>query len=401
MTLASKVLRMLKAPAPPKGPSLAALKRAWRSRASLAYEIPFVDHSARFRFCREEQLAELEAVFALRTDTEVEEYLENFASRYAASLGVSSAVGTSSGTTALTFALIALGVRPGDEVLVPAYTYVATALAVVNAGGVPVFVDSAAQGPHVDAEALASKITPRTKGFIAAHLFGGMSDPAPLLSFRKSNRLFFVEDACQAHGASWDGKPAGSFGDAAAFSFNQNKLVSGLGNGGLLASSNRDLARKARELRDPESPAAPLSRRTPGYLDPVQAACVKAQLGALPALLAHHRALAALYREKLSSLPVDLPLVEGTQSGYWFVIGADERDALADFLKGKGVETRAGFYEPLSRLPSLSKFANGEAFPRARRLWERSLALPIGAHLDLPEIERVAQAVATFYEKRP
>jgi len=326
-------------------PALEPLKLRWQARASVAYDVPFTDHSARFRWCEEALAGELEKVFALRTDSELTEYLETFACDYARFCGRRYGVGTASGTSALSFALLALGVEPGDEVLVPRYSYVATSLAVEAVGAVPVREPSQ-----------------RVKGEIVAHLYGAMQPPA------RRDGLFLLEDACQAHAVTWNGRPAGSFGEAAAFSFNTNKLLSGLGNGGLFVTDDAALLEKVRRMRDPESGDPLMSRagRTPGYLDPVQAACVRAQLSVLPRALAHRRALAAVYQE---AFPVDDPPELG-RSWHAFVIEVERRDELRAYLKGRGIEARDGY-------------ATGE------------LCLPLGLHLEEEHVRRVIAAVRT------
>ena len=403
------MLRLLRLPDRARGSPLSAhveaWTRRWRSRASLAYDVPFSDHSARFHFVQAELASELETVFSLRTDSEISDYLESFADDYARSLGLDFGAGTSSGTAALTFSLLALGLEPGDEVLVPCYTFVATALAVCAAGGTPVFVDASSSGPHLDLDDAARKAGPRTKGLIEAHLFGGMADPAPLVDFCRARGLFFLEDACQAHGVRWDGRLAGAFGDAAAFSFNQTKLLSGLGNGGIMVTSDTELLRKARLLRDPQSrePFILRSRRTPGYLDPVQAACVRVQMGALDRLLQRHRSLAACYLSGLAGLPLRLPEEGGAlrRTWHWFVIRTSRRDALRTFLRERGIDSRVGFFEPLAGLDAFRGIAGaGGRYPEAERLWRESLALPIGPHMEEQGARRVSAAVRDFFALR-
>ena len=398
-------LRMLRTPLPPRGiqlPRLQAWQRRWQSRSSLAYEVLFSDYSARFRFTQTELARELETAFSLRSDSEITDYLEAFACRHAASVGVAHGVGTSSGTAALTLALLALGLKPGDEVLTPCYTYVATGLAVRNAGGVPVFVDAGPSASCLDLAALARRRSPRTRGVIVAHLFGAMSDPQPLLAYCRSQGLFLVEDACQAHGLSWRGIPAGSFGAAAAFSFNHTKLLSGLGNGGILVTRDPRLRDQARLLRDPESPT-PLvleSRRTPCYLDPLQVACLRAQSVALERILTHHRKLSDVYLTGLAGLPLALPHPESPQAHtwYWFVIRTPRRDGLRAFLEKRGIDSRCGFFEPLARLPAFADLPSRcEPYPEAEKLWRESLALPIGVHLEEADVQRVVAAVTAFF----
>ena len=375
--------------------------RIWRARASLAYEVPFTDTAARLGFIREELLPELEAAFALRSDAERDAFLEGFAAECAGRLGLARGVGLSSGTTALTFALVGLGVEDGDEVLVPCYTYSATALAVCNAGGVPVFVDAGRSASQLDIGQLEAKAGPRTRGVVVAHLFGHMADPASLQDFCRARGLFLIEDACQAHGVRWGGRPAGTFGVAAAFSFNFAKMVFGPGNGGLLATCDEALAGAAARMRDPESPAPGVlrSRRTPAYLDPLQAACAMAHLRAFDRILAHHADLAGRYEAGLRGLPLELPQAQAAESPswHWYVVHTPRRDDLRLFLKRRGVETREG-YVPLTRLDAFRGRPGSEGdFPAAERMCREALALPIGSHLRRPDVDHVIEAVSDFF----
>lgn len=409
MSRLAKALRLLRvAPFAARVPRLGD-SEGWRrrldARASLAYRVPFSDYSARYRFSENDRLRELERVFALRTESEVGDYLESFAADYARSLGLDYGVGTSSGTTALTFALLAMGVEAGDEVLVPAYTFAATGLAVRNAGAIPVFLDLAPSGPHLDPAELRRKRGPRTKGVVAAHLFGGMGDPAPLVEFCRSEGLFLLEDACQAHGLRWQGRAAGSFGDAAAFSFNQTKLVSALGNGGLFVTSDEEHRRRVRFMRDPEGPASWVLKggRTPGYLDPLQVACLRAQAGTLDRVLAHHAELADAYARGLAGLELSLPRPEsaGAHTWWWYVVRTPHRDALWEFLSKRGIEARVKFFEPLPRLPAFRGAPSAaHPFPLAERFWNEAIALPIGIHLDPPHVELVVKTVREFFARR-
>lgn len=395
-------------PSAPRGIRILDAKRwKWRldTRASLAAKVPFSDYSASYRFSQEELFSELERAFALRTDREIWEYLESFAADYARSLGLAHGVGTSSGTTALTFALLALGVEPGDEVLIPSYTFVATGLAVRNAGAVPIFVDLSASGPHLDPGQLALKRGPRTKGVVAVHLFGGMSDPEPLVHFCRSEGLFLLEDACQAHALRWKGRPAGSFGDAAAFSFGHTKLVSGLGNGGIFVTSDEEYRRRVRLMRDPEgaSPWVIKGGRTPGYLDPLQVACVRAQAASLDRILAHRSELAEVYARGLAEFPLALPRPEspGAHTWWWYVIRTRHRDALATFLMGRGIEARVKFFEPLPRLSAFRDLpGSADAYPNSESFWNEAVALPIGIHLDPSDVQCVVEAVKAFFADR-
>ena len=330
-------------------------------------------------------------------------YVNRFEAGLAERIGASRALTTANGTVALHLALAALRIGPGDEVLVPDLTFAATANAVLYCGATPVLVDVREEDWGIDPELAAQAITPRTRAILPVHLYGHPCDMARLGELARAHDLAIVEDAAEALGATFDGRPVGSFGDIACFSFYGNKLIT-TGEGGACVTSRPELAERMSFLRDH---GMDKSRRywheEVGFnyrMTSLQAAVGLAQLERLEELVAARRRNAAAYRERLAGLPVGVsPETARVRSTFWMfnlVLGDElwgERDRVIQDLAAGGVETRAVFY-PLHRMPPYARFARpGQTFPVATRLGERGLSLPSATTLRPDEIDRVAAAV--------
>ncbi len=328
-------------------------------------------------------------------------YVELFEAEFAKFCGVRHAISCCNGTAALHLSLAALGVGPGDEVIVPTLTFVATANAVTYCGARPVFVDSEPETWNLDPAQVASKITPRTKGIIAVHLYGNPVDVDALRELASRHGLFLLEDAAEAHGALHGGRHAGSLGDVAAFSFYGNKIIA-TGEGGMVTTDDDALAARVRLLRgqgmDPERrywfPVIGYNYRMMN----IPAAIGLAQLERAGWHTTRRREVAAAYRRLLGG-------VQGlgwqaererTRHAYWmFTVilgdgGADERDRLMARLYDEGVETRPVFY-PVHSLPPYREASRGEEFPVAERLARRGLSLPTWAGLSGDDLDHVCE----------
>jgi perosamine synthetase len=330
-------------------------------------------------------------------------YVNRFEAGLAQLVGAGRALTTSNGTVALHLALAALRIGPGDEVLVPDLTFAATANAVLYCGATPVLVDVREEDWGIDPELAAQAITPRTRAILPVHLYGHPCDMERLCELARAHRLAIVEDAAEALGATYDGRPVGSFGDISCFSFYGNKLIT-TGEGGACLTSRPELAERMSFLRDH---GMDKSRRywheEVGFnyrMTSLQAAVGLAQLERIEELIAARRRNAAVYRERLAGLPVGLsPETPRVRSTFWMfnlVLGDEpswERDRVIRELAAAGVETRAVFY-PLHQMPPYARFARpGQAFPVATRLGERGLSLPSATTLRPAEIDHVADAV--------
>lgn len=313
---------------------------------------------------------------------EVAAFEEEFA-RY---LGARHVVGVGNGTDALTLSLRALGVGAGDEVVVPSFTFYATAEAIVNVGATPVFCDIDPDTFNVTAETVERVLTPSTSAVIVVHLFG---TPAPMTDLRAladRHGIALVEDAAQATGARHEGRRVGAIGDAASFSFFPSKNLFCLGDGGAIATSRDDVAERARLLRTHGS------RDKQTYseigcnsrLDAVQAAALRLLLPRLDELNAARRTIAAAYADAhqeaglgdLVALPVSPAGSEPVH--HLFVARSERRDELIAALDESGVESRSLYQVPVHRQPPMAVFAKAIELPATDRAAETNLALPIG-----------------------
>jgi perosamine synthetase len=336
-------------------------------------------------------------------------YIGRFERAFAEFCGVRHAVACSSGTAALHLALLALGVGPGDEVIVPTLTYVATANAVGYCGARPVFVDSEPATWNLDPAALEARITPRTKGIIAVHLYGHPADMCAVRTVAARHNLFVVEDAAEGLGAEVYGRRAGALGDVAAFSFYGNKILT-TGEGGMVTCDDDLLAERARRFREQgQSPDRQYWFCVVGYnyrMTNIAAAIGLAQLERIDWQLARRRENAALYRAALVGCAAlrmgdEQPWARHVHWMNSALLALDAplgRDALIAALAVRGVETRPFFY-PLHTLPIYQAAGLGQPFPIAESVAARGLSLPSSALLTPEEIAYVAETLATLIEQ--
>jgi perosamine synthetase len=327
-------------------------------------------------------------------------YIQRFEESFAEFCGVKHAASCCNGTAALHLALLALGVGPGDEVIVPTLTYVATANAVAYCGARPIFVDSEAETWNMDPSLITSAITPRTKGIIAVHLHGHPTDMDPLLSVASKHGLFVVEDAAEAHGAEYKGKRVGSIGDIATFSFYGNKIIS-TGEGGMVVTNDDHLAGKVRQLK---GQGQDNTRRywfpVLGYnyrMTNIEAAIGLGQMERIDWHLERRRECAGWYRKYLSDCPqFDLsPEAPWARNAYFnncVLLSEDfsiKRDSVMEDLLAAGIETRPFFY-PLHTLPFYQDQSR-QSLPIAESLARRGLHVPSSATLTESDIAYVCE----------
>jgi perosamine synthetase len=336
----------------------------------------------------EEELAEIREVLESGQLTMGEKVAE-LEALLAAAAGTAHAVAVSSGTAALHVAVLALGVGPGDEVLVPAYTFPATANVVALVGAKPVLVDVDPVTMNLDPADAAWRVTGRTKAILAVDLFGR---PARI---EELPGLTVLEDAAGALGATHRGSPCGSLGKLACFSFHPRKIVT-TGEGGAVTTDDGELAERARSLRHHGwSPSASYDDMPlPGFnyrLSDVLCALGIPQLRRLEELLAAHERVAAGYAERLSGLDVVLPEADAGDRHGWqaYVIQLDRRDEVMAGLRAQGIQCQIGTYA----LHRLGAYRDQGPFPGADAAFERALALPCHTRLTEAELDRVAQAL--------
>ncbi|HZT45656.1 MAG TPA: DegT/DnrJ/EryC1/StrS family aminotransferase [Gaiellaceae bacterium] len=336
----------------------------------------------------EDELAEIREVLESGTLTMGPKVAE-LESLVAAAAGTAHAVAVSSGTAALHVAVLALGLGPGDEVLVPAYTFPATANVVALVGATPVLVDVDPLTMNIDPAHAARRVTPRTRAVLAVHLFGR---PARL---EELPDLPVLEDAAGALGASRAGRPCGSLGSLACFSFHPRKIVT-TGEGGAITTSDDGIAERARSLRhhgwSPSDAYVDMPRPAFNYrLSDVLAALGVPQLRRLDELHAAYERVADGYAERLAHLDVVLPTTDpGDRHGLQaYVIQVDERDRVLEGLRARGIQCQIGTYA----LHRLGAYRDQGPFPGADAAFERALALPLHARLTGTELDRVAEAL--------
>jgi dTDP-4-amino-4,6-dideoxygalactose transaminase len=345
----------------------------------MAIRIPYTDHSLIPDELKKGMLIEISRVMRLTDPFEHEQYVAGVEKKLAAYFGTPFAIGVDSGTTAIQLALSALGVGPGDEVLVPTYTYVATALAVTNLGARPVWVDIKESDLTIDPKQLEQRITSRTKAVIPVHIHGFCCDILKIQKICKEYGIALVEDASQAHGALINGKKAGSFG-IGCFSLHTSKNLGGIGDAGLVTLNNEAIHQKIKRLLVPDSGTeeALEARRTPCTMDAVQAAIIDKKLSFLNILNKRKCEIASLYDACLAGLNVKKPIrMEGSCPVYRdYPIIVNGRDALQAYLLKKGIETKPG-YTPLYLLDTFKKFSRQRnKFPVSESIARRVLCLP-------------------------
>lgn len=328
-------------------------------------------------------------------------YIPRFEKEFAEWCGTKHAVACCNGTVALHLALLALGIGPGDEVIVPTVTFVATANAVHYVGATPVFADSERVTWNLDPSDVAQKITPKTKAIIAVHLYGHPADMETLASLAKKNGITLIEDAAEAHGAEIRGRRAGSLGDVATFSFYGNKNLT-TGEGGMCLTDNAALGEKMRLLRgqgmDPQRrywfPIVGYNYR----MTNIAAALGCAQLEKADWHIGRRREVFAWYHELLTGVSGVSwqPTAEWARHACWMftALVRDEqtRDAVMLALHADGIETRPVF-PPMHLLPPYEHLCKPGSLPVGEELSRRGLNLPTGAHLSREDVERVCASL--------
>jgi len=317
--------------------------------------------------------------------------------------GVAHGVGVGSGTDALRIALAALGVKPGDEVITPALSFVASASTVSMLGAEPIFVDIDPATYTLDVAATEAAVGPRTRAIVAVHLYG---HPAPMRALRAladARGLALIEDAAQAVAASDAGRPVGSWGDAACLSFYPTKNLGACGDAGMILTDRADVAERARRLRHHGDGGRyrHLELGWSSRLDEMQPALLRVKAARLPEWTDRHRAIAARYHERLAGLPLILPVERrGARHVYHlFTVRHPARDHLAKVLADLGVGTAVHYPVPVPEQPMYEDRARGGRWPVAARVAREVLSIPCFAELTDDEVEQVADAVRLACER--
>ncbi len=331
--------------------------------------------------------------------------IPTFEKNFASYVGCAHGIAVTSGTTALHLAVSALELEPGDEILVSASNNIAGGLAVYHNNLVTVPVDSEPVTWNMDPDVIEKLITPRTRAIMPVHLFGHPVEMDRVMDIARRHNLPVIEDCAESHGATWQGKMTGSFGDMACFSFYANKIIT-TGEGGMIVTNNDRLAERMRLLRNLAFTKPRFYHQVPGYnfrMTGYQAAMGLAQLAKIGRILEDKRRVAHTYNRLLSGIPgLQLPAeIPGAYNVYWmYALTVDaakfgvNRDTLAEILAAKGIDTRT-FFCPLNQQPFLREQAGYRDVPCpvADRIWQEGLYLPSSDTLDEKTIAQIASVI--------
>ena len=369
---------------------------------SFRSSIPYTDLGRQHRRQVPQLLAAFRRVLS-RGKFVLSEVLDDFESEFAQFCGTRHAVGVNSGTDALVLALKVVGIRPGDEVITVPNSYLASASSIALAGATVRFVDVASD-MNMDPKALSRAITSKTRAIIPVHLTGRPARMAEILGIARRHGLRVIEDAAQAAGANYRGKPVGSWGDLGCFSFHPLKNLNACGDAGAVVTSNASWAKKLKILRNHGHPHRDdcLEFSLNSRLDGLQAEILRIKLRGLGAVARRRKRNAALYQSLLAGCPqVDCPQDEpGMESVYHtFVIQCEKRDYLRKHLARKGIGTAVHYPVPIHLMKVGKKlgFKKG-AFPETEHLTKRILSLPIHQDLSERQIRAVALEILRFYK---
>lgn len=367
--------------------------------------IPLVDLRAQYAAIREELNQAIRDVFESGIFVQGPQ-VAAFESEFAAACGVPYAVGVGNGTDALTLTLRALDVGPGHEVIVPANSFVATAEAVCLVGAMPVFADVLPSTLALNPEAVAAQITPRTRALIPVHLYGQPADMDGLMALARRHGLHLVEDAAQAHGARCAGRPVGSLGDVACFSFYPAKNLGAFGDAGMVVTASQDIAERVRLLANHgRAQGEKYTHRVVGTnsrLDEIHAACLRVKLRHLSSWNGRRRQIAARYTERLRSLrsltlPAEAAWAEPVY--HLYVIRAARRDDLAKGLAPRGISTGIHYPVPLHLLEAFASLRHRPGdFPVAERAAGEVLSIPMYPEMTDQQVDEITDTIGQILE---
>lgn len=365
-------------------------------------QVPYFDLKNQYAGLRDEILAAVDRVCSNASFILGEE-VALFEEEFAAYCEAKHCVAVNSGTSALHLALLGAGVKPGDEVIAPSCTFIATAEAISYTGARPVFVDIDPRTANIDPALIEQAITRRTKAILPVHLYGRPADLDPIMEIARRHRLEVIEDACQAHGARYRGGRVGSLGRAAAFSFYPGKNLGAYGEGGALVTNDDNLAQYARAMRD-HGQSRRYFHEFIGYnyrMDGFQGAVLRIKLKRLDEWTARRQRLAHLYsdrvREIAAELPQDDPQCEPVY--HLFVVYVDERDRVRRELERRGVQTAIHYPLPVHlQKPYVDLGYRPGSLPITERACARCLSLPLFPELEEDEVRYVVNALAEVAE---
>ena len=373
-------------------------------RADSTAPVPFYDLRPSHVPIREAILADVDELLTTNAWTNGP-HVAAFEEAFAAWVGARACVGVASGLDALRLALLAAELQRGDEVVVPANTFVATLEAVTQAGGVPVVADVSEDDANLDPDAAAAACGPGTRFLLPVHLYGGMADVVRLEQVALRHAVELVEDACQAHGATRDARRAGTVGRAAAFSFYPAKNLGAFGDAGAVTTGDPVLAAEIRVLRE-HGQRAKYRHEREGYtarLDTIQAAVLLRKLPCLDEWTRQRRQAARLYSQRLAGVgDLRLPAAPAGSDPAWhlYVVRTSDPAALARSLAERGIATGRHYPEPVHLAAAYRRLGyRSGSFPVAERLAAEVISLPLFPGITEEQVERVAGAIEEYFAR--
>lgn len=363
--------------------------------------IPFVDLSRQSRKIDELIVSKIRKIMKEGSFVLGEE-VSQFERKFASYIGAKYCIGVASGTDAILLSLRAIGVERGDEVIVPALTFIASVSPIIALGAKPVLVDVLPDKPLIDSSMIESAITKKTRAIIPVHLYGYPCDMKIINKIAKRRKLYVLEDACQAHGSAHKNRKMGSFGDLAAFSFYPSKNLGAIGDSGAIVTSSRSFAEKIVKLRD-HGKSKKYIHELVGYnsrLDTINAAALYVKLSYLDKWNKKRKQLSSVYDHLLKKLPIKLPLekADDVYNHHLYVIYAVERDRLYKYLKKKNIDCGIHYPLPLHMQPALMDLGYKDgSFPNAERFARECLSLPIFPQMTKREVCSIAGQIRNFY----
>jgi len=366
--------------------------------------VPFNDLAFQWREVADAVRGDFDAIFEQSAFC-LGPYADAFEKEVAAYLDVPHAIAVNTGTSALHLAVIAAGLRPGDEVLVPDHTFIATVWGPLYAGVNPVLCDVDPETGNLDWDDAAARITPRTKAVIPVHLYGQPVDMDRALAFATQHGLVLIEDVAQAIGARFDGRMLGGFGTFGCFSFYPGKNLGAAGEGGLVVTADADKAARLRSLRN-HGQSRRYVHEEVGFnyrMDGLQAAVLSRKLARLDGWTDRRRAIAGRYLAGLAGLPLQLPVVStGDHVWHLFVVKTPLREGLKNHLAEAGIDTGLHYPVPNHRQPALARLApaDGRPFPESERWADQCLSLPLFYGMTDAQADHVVTGVRRFFETR-
>ena len=331
-------------------------------------------------------------------------YIDRFEDGFGRYIQTNHATSVCNGTVALHLALMALGIGPGDEVILPTLTYVASANTIVQTGATPVFADSLDTTWQIDPEAIQRAITSKTRAVMIVHLYGGACDMGPIVDICRAHGIMLIEDCAESFGTRYEGQHVGTFGEISTFSFFGNKTIT-TGEGGMVVTNDAGLYEKAYRLKTQGvSPHREYWHEVIGYnyrMTNICAAIGLAQLEQADHILSRKRQVVRWYEQHLRNLPLKTQLVQkNTEHSWWMysVLLETEhlRNDLRDFLKAAKIETRP-LFPPIHRLPPYNR---GAVFPVAENLSGRGVTLPSYPELSEDDVAMISEKIGNFFDRR-